>query len=416
MAHEVVMPRFGSTVESAVIVEWKVKEGDTVAEDTVLCEVETDKATFEVRAGKSGTVLRLLHAEGEDVPVLSPLALIGEPGEEISSEAVPQEGPSREEAPEDRAPEPQERSSVPSRGEGREAGRIYASPRARRLAEKEGVDLSGMRGSGPRGRIMERDVRAVIERRGRGVAPEGGDVRPRPAETGVQGRPLSGIRRVIAQRMRESLSQTAQYTITMRAPARALLSFRRRCKESGDPELSSITINDLILYAVSRALLPDYPMLNAHYDGTSLVLHPSVHLGVAVDTERGLVVPVVRDAASLSLLELSKRVKELSRAALRGDLDPDLMKGSTFTVTNLGPLGVETFTPVLNYPEVAILGVGGIVPTPVYRDGDMEEVVHEPRLVLSLTCDHQVVDGAPAARFLKHLCGVIADIDLWLAR
>jgi pyruvate dehydrogenase E2 component (dihydrolipoamide acetyltransferase) len=335
-------------------------------------------------------------------------------------------------------------------------GGFAGSPRARKLAEREGVDISGIApGSGPGGRIIEADVAAVIagrpllteaakeELRRRIAAGEGAGLAA--VGSGIGGRitlgdlvgagqgvpagqrapavaagpeysdePVKGIRKVIASQMMASHTNTAAFTLNASAPAANLLALRSRFK-AADPALGlgKITINDLILFAASR-LLPLYPYMNAHRLGDSLRTFHTVHLGVAVSTPRGLMVPVIRNAETLPLLRISAQARELAEACRSGSISPDALHGSTLTVTNLGNTGIESFTPVINVPEVAVLGICGILPKPAETSPGRYEIL--PHLGLSLTIDHAVVDGAPAAEFLKAFASAVKDIDLWLAK
>jgi pyruvate dehydrogenase E2 component (dihydrolipoamide acetyltransferase) len=335
---------------------------------------------------------------------------------------------------------------------------VGVSPRARNLAAREGLELAGLAGSGPGGRIIERDVLAALASRpklsplaqaklaeGGFTAPERGsgprgrvmtrDLRPAEmevieqeskevremrdsretkesrevgAEEGAVER-IMGVRKVIAERMLASMQTTAQLTLNASADARALQALRSRFKAS--PEgfgLQAVTINDLILLAVARTL-PQHPDLNARFQGDTITRFRRVHLGMAVDTPRGLMVPVLRGADQLSLRQISYEAKRLATACQERRITPDELAGGTFTVTNLGGLGIESFTPVLNPPEVAILGVGNINLKPVQAG---QEIAFVPHIGLSLTINHQVVDGAPAARFLQALAQALADIDL----
>ncbi|MDR1654780.1 MAG: 2-oxo acid dehydrogenase subunit E2 [Treponema sp.] len=470
MAHVLIMPRQGNTVESCIIGEWKVKEGDAVAADAPVCAVETDKATFEVPAGAAGTVLKILREAGDDVPVLEPIMVLGEAGEswEAALSASGKQAPAAEVPAAGNetgaaADGGVHSGSGPASGStlqtgGRTENLVSAvSPRARKFAEREAADLSAIAtGSGPGGRIIESDVAASIagrpplteaakaELRRRIAAGEvsgsltagsgiGGRIRAGDlGETGFsaagQGAgaasdfagpeysetPVKGIRKLIASQMMESHSNTAAFTLNASAPACNLLGLRARFKAS-DPELglNKITINDLLLFAVSR-VLPLYPYMNAHRLGDTLRSFHTVHLGVAVSTPRGLMVPVIRNAETLSLLQISAKARELSGACRSGSVSPDDLHGSTLTVTNLGNTGIESFTPVINIPEVAILGICGILPRPAETSPGTYEIL--PHLGLSLTIDHAVVDGAPAAEFLKAFAAAIKDIDLWLAK
>jgi pyruvate dehydrogenase E2 component (dihydrolipoamide acetyltransferase) len=476
MAFVLIMPRQGNTVESCVIDEWKVAEGDAVDADTIVCVVETDKATFEVPSGEKGRILKLLYPAGEDVPVLKPIAVIGQTGEDwaaaLGSGDTGGQAPGSSTAGSGASPGAPGGTSAASAGPtvpvvdgsspagpvAADGGRIPVSPRARNLAEKQGLSLAGLGGTGPDGRIIERDVTAALENRppltaaARAALADGGQV---PAQgSGLGGRvtagelaaasanavpakplvladlgegavtdtPIKGIRKLIADRMYSSLAESAQFTMSASAPAVRMQELRSRMKAgtsySGDGEgsaLSKVTINDLILFAVSR-MLPRFPFMNAHKIGDTLRTFERVHLGVAVDTPRGLMVPVIRNANLLSLPRISSEAKRLAAACQSGGAKPEEITGSTFTVTNLGSLGITGFTPVLNAPEVGILGVCGIELKPVPEDGaDCCGVKFEPHIGFSLTINHQVVDGAPAARFLRALGQAVADIDLLLA-
>ncbi|MDR2185984.1 MAG: 2-oxo acid dehydrogenase subunit E2 [Treponema sp.] len=449
MAHILIMPRQGNTVESCIIVDWKVKEGDPVSADTTVCEVETDKAAFDVPAGADGSVLKILHAAGDDVPVLEAIAVIGQAGEDWAA-ALGKAGPGGAASvpPADTAPVQASRAAetvpaaVKAAPPGTAAGEGHASPRARNLAAKEGLPLAGLGGSGPGGRIIERDVAAALEQRplltaaakaAGGAVPAAGSglggrvtlsdlaagTFPAAADAGegaIADTPIKGIRKLIADRMYQSLAESAQFTLNGSASAVRMQELRSRMKASGeDLGLAKITVNDLILFAVSR-LLPLFPFMNAHKTGDILRTFERVHLGVAVDTPKGLMVPVIRNANLLPLRQISSEAKRLAAACQGGGVKPDELSGSTFTVTNLGSLGVTSFTPVINIPEVAILGVCGIELKPVEARDDACGVRFEPHIGFSLTINHQVVDGAPAARFLKALGEAVANIDLWLSR
>ena len=399
MAETIVMPRQGNTVESCILVRWRVSEGDSIGPKTIVADVETDKASFEVEAGVSGSVLKLLSAEGDDVPVMQPIALVGHAGEaiapEITTGAQPELAVSA--APVPQGPLAQKRGNK-------------ASPRARWLAASQGVDLSALVGTGPSGRIVERDVREAV------AAASATPAVSAPAGEGFPGpttvTPIRGVRKLVADRMAQSLASTAQFTLQSSAVAVRVQELRQRFKAS-DPALGlgGVTIGDLITYALVRTL-PRFRYLNAHRTADSLVEFGSVHLGFACDTPRGLMVPVIRNADRLSLKQLADEGRRLAEACRAGTVPPDELKGSTFTVSNLGSWGIEGFTPVLNVPEVAILGICGISPKPVPRGDSLEWL---PSVGLSLTIDHMAVDGAPAARFLKALADAIAQVDLLLA-
>jgi pyruvate dehydrogenase E2 component (dihydrolipoamide acetyltransferase) len=449
MATAVIMPKLGNTVESSIIVGWKKKPGDSVSEGEAICEIETDKATIDVESPAGGVLLDIFFKEGEDVPVQTVIAVVGaagenydalRPGGSVSPAAAPVSSVS---AP---APRPSQAVNgkvitptapvVPSAA----ASFVGVSPRARNLAEKKDIDLSGIQGSGPGGRIIERDVVAALASKpkltplaksmvesGDFVVLSGGsgpggritskDLRqaapaPQTHADDVQIIPLKGTRKIISERMLNSMQTTAQLTMIASADARVVQEYRLRLKNSAaELGLQKVTINDLVLYAAARTL-PLFPDVNALFNGESIAQYRSVHLGFAVDTPRGLIVPVIRNAHQLSLKQLSQESKRLADGCLSGKVSPDELSGGTFTVTNLGSLGIETFTPILNPPQVAILGVGNINLKAVESEEGVEFI---PHLTLSLTINHQVVDGAPGARFLQALSRNLAQIDLLLA-
>lgn len=437
MATEVLMPRQGQSVESCIIIEWKVDEGDAVAEGQPLCEVETDKATFEVEATASGTVLGIFYPADADVEVLKVIAAIGEPGEDISAlrpaeEAAPitEEVPSAVEEKVEDTPVPQPQTANPQL----QATSTGASPRARNLAEKKGIDVSTLAGSGPNGRVIERDIAsapAISPTAAAKAAAEGFAV---PGTgSGIGGRvlsadltaavsmdfpgrtteiPVKGVRKVVAGRMLASLQNTAQLTLNTSADARSVLGYRAKCKAAPeDAGVGGISINDIVLFATIKTL-GEFPELNAHWLGDKMVQFENVHLGFAVDTPRGLMVPVIRHANLMSLRQLSAEAKRLAVACIEGSIDPDALTGGTFTITNLGAMGIESFTPVLNAPEVGILGVCAIQPKPVMNKAGGADFI--PHMGLSLTFDHCAVDGAPAARFLYVLRQKLADFEFEL--
>jgi pyruvate dehydrogenase E2 component (dihydrolipoamide acetyltransferase) len=464
MAEQIILPRQGQSVETCLVLNWKKQEGDEVAEGEVLVEVETDKAAFEVESTVAGTLLKILHQEGEDVPVLSPLAIVGQPGEDIAGLAGAPQAASAEQAAVQAAPASpaatagaEVGASGPVQatppGAATAGGKVTISPRARRAAEKSGLNpeqvlasLPEGRGSGPRGRILERDVQQALSRVGAPAqAASAASTAAAPAAAAVQaatGAPagpapaaapagaaitaaaavdfpgpvhevaVRGIRKLIAERMHASLQGSAQYTLHASACAEALLSYRQKLKASAKAlGLQSITINDLLNYAVTRLLLR-FPAVNSHFIGDKSLLFERVHLAVAVDTPRGLMVPVIRNASLLSLKQITAQAARLHQACLENTVSPDELNGGTFTVSNMGTLGIEGFTPVLNPPQVAILGVGSLQLKPVEREG---EVVFERFIGLSLTANHQILDGAPAAAFLSELCRALESFELLLA-
>jgi len=398
MAIPVLMPRQGETVESCLILKWKKKEGDKVDAHESICEVETNKAVFEVEAPEKGIILKIFYKEGDDVPVLSIIALIGQPGEDISS-FMPEKTLTTEIKEETENVKMKE-AITPSKEKSFASGVVSISPRARRLAKREGVDISKVsKGSGPSGRITERDIRNTLSKFPKVISATQTSTKetfPGPVrEISVQ-----GVRKVIAENMLKSLQTTAQLTLNSSANVSNLLSYRKKLKVSS-PErgLQEITINDIIMYITVKTLLK-FKALNAYFLDNKILEFERVHLAFAVDAPQGLVVPVIRNANLLSLKEISKESKRLSSACLQGTIKPDELTGGTFTITNLGPLGIESFTPILNLPQVAVLGVCNIQLKAIREE---YEVKLAPHLGLSLTFDHRGVDGAPAAKFLKEL-------------
>jgi pyruvate dehydrogenase E2 component (dihydrolipoamide acetyltransferase) len=423
MAVAVVMPKQGQSVESCIIASWKKQPGDSVVEGETLCEVETDKALLEVESQTSGILLEHFFRVGDDVPVLTPIAAVGQPGDDIA------------------ALRPYGTRNQPEAKYVESSSQTLISPRARNLAEQKQINISEISGTGPEGRIIERDVLNALVTKphitplaqsmvnsGDFTLPEAGtarritakDLQPVtsmpltlaeiPDEVTVI--PLKGARKIIASRMLDSLQTTAQLTLNTSADARALIAYRKRLKASSDSlALQNVTMNDLVMYAVSRTL-PHFAGLNALLKDEGIYQYRRVHLGFAVDTPRGLVVPLIRNADRLSLKQLSSEARRLADSCVEGRISPDELTGGTFTVSNLGSFGVESFTPVLNPPQVGILGVGNVNLKPVEVD---EKVVFIPHIGLSLTVDHQAVDGAPAARFLQALSRQLAEFDLLLA-
>jgi len=375
------VPKVGNTVEECIVGEWRKQKGDRVTAGEVIAEIETDKTIFEITAPVSGTILEVFFPQGELVPVFTKLCVIGEPGEDTADLQPQPPGPAQESAPKAEPAPPAAVRPAPSAPES-----TFLSPRARRFAAENNFVAPPLAGSGPGGRVLEEDLRKAYQE-------------SQPAER------ISSIREKVARRMRESLSTTAQYTLHTSARAAGLLSLRARVKASA--ELAQITIGDMVLFCTARALM-DAPALNAEFVDGRISRHAEIHLGFACDTERGLLVPVVRECRNLRLPELSARVRQLAEQAAAGTVAAEDLKGATFTVSNLGSLGIEFFTPILNPPQVAILGVDAIQLKPVRTPGGFEFI---DSIGLSLTCDHQVIDGAPGARFLKILTQKIEQIE-----
>ncbi|MBE6710221.1 MAG: 2-oxo acid dehydrogenase subunit E2 [Clostridia bacterium] len=437
MANIVIMPRQGQSVESCIITTWQKKKGDRVETGDILFSYETDKSAFDEPSQFSGTILELLAAEGDVVPCLDPVCIIGEEGEDISA-LIP--GSAKEEAPaaeEAKAEEVVETKAVEAEATVSEAdgARVFISPRAKNLALKTGVDMTKVVPTGPHGRIIERDINKALDAgfvattslvedflAGKPVvveeaAPAVEEVKEAPVAAApaddfraYTDEPMSNIRKVIAKSMHASLSEMAQLTLNASFDATNLLAYRAKLKANGEAlGLSKITINDMILFAAAR-VLPNYPEINANLIDNTFRKYKHANIGMAVDTDRGLLVPVIFGSDTLTLAELSAQAKTLAGKAREGKLSPDEMSGGSFTISNLGSMGIESFTPVINPPQTAILGVC-CTTNRLKDDGKVY-----PAMGLSLTFDHRAVDGAPAAKFLKELCTALENFDLLLAK
>lgn len=451
MATPVIMPRQGQSVESCIIGKWHKKPGDDVAVGETLFTYETDKATFDETASVAGTLLAVFFQEGDDVPCLTNVCVIGALGENADAFA-PGGAPAASAQP---AVAPASVASAPVAAEPAPAvapvqpavaASGAVSPRAKHLAERTGADLRQAQGSGPAGRVIERDVLALVAE-GRMATPAAGEHAAGIVGTALGGRvgiadaaatqtapaaaPIAPsrpadaaeswtekhptIRKVIARSMHDSLSKMAQLTLNTSFDATEILAFRKRIKAANEKGLALAetvpTLGDIVLYAVSRTLL-NHPACNAHYDDEKMTYFKHVHLGVAIDTPRGLMVPTLVAADAMGLPEISRQVKALAGDCRKGTISLDLLKGGTFTVTNLGTFGIESFTPVINPPQTCILGVCGLT-TRVREKADGSVGTYQA-MGLSLTLDHRAVDGAPAARFLQELVAALENFTLLL--
>lgn len=404
MATSVILPKQGQSVETCIITQWYKKKGDRVEKGDLLFAYETDKSSFEEEAQVEGILLDVFFEEGDEVPVLSEVAAIGAEGEKIEKAPVAGTDNTTDGAVE-----------VP--GEGSDT-KIRISPRARKMAESMGIKTGGLTGSGPNGRIIVRDIEAAgaritepaaepVSEAEPAIASEPTTVSAAKAQPVTEGewedRPLTNMRKLISKAMHASLQNSAQLTHHLGADARSILSLRKKVKKLNEQgHTGNITLNDMICFAVVRAL-KKHPDANVHFLGESIRHFRNVHLGIAVDTDRGLMVPVLRNADELTLAGLSARISQLAEACRTGKIDPDLLQpeAATFTVSNLGNYGVEMFTPVINLPQAAILGVNTILERPArMEDGTLGFV---PYLGLSLTYDHRALDGGPATLFLAEI-------------
>lgn len=401
MAFKVIMPKLGLTMQEGTIIKWFKSEGEPVHQGEQLYEFETDKAVMQVEAKADGVVGKILAGEGVTAPVGGTVAWIVAPGEEVPEE-VPEKVP--DEVFDSKASDSVVAAPSAETG-GRERGeRLKASPVARRLAGEAGLDLTAVQGTGPGGRITKRDVEQALARAKESPPPAATSavvVEEPTAPSGVA-IPLTGLRAVIARRVAESAHTTAPVTLTTEVDAGELVAVREKLKaeeERDESESEEVSYNDLVIMIVARALRA-FPFMNARLQGETIEQLAEINVGLAVDTERGLVVPVIRNADRKSLLQITQERRDLVERAHAGKATPDDLTGGTFTLTNLGMYSVDTFTPLINLPETAVMGVGRIAERPLVHQG---QIVARPTLWLSLTFDHRLVDGAPAARFLQHI-------------
>jgi pyruvate dehydrogenase E2 component (dihydrolipoamide acetyltransferase) len=433
MATPVMMPRQGQSVETCILAEWHKKKGDTVKKGDILLSYETDKAAFELESPVSGTLLEVFYHNGDEVRVLSNIAVIGQPGEAVD-EFRPG-GETRETGEiakksdtfksADRVPGDKTDEEIISYAG--QSDEIRISPRAKKLAERLNVPIYKIKGTGPDGRITEKDIEfaaavirttplaaEVMEKEnktiGNTASGSGGLFRTADLISGSEYtekdfviKKVSNVRRIIAEKMHQSLSNSAQLTHHISADVRNILKYRNEFKSEPDQNTrKNITINDMVCYAVIQAL-KNKPDINSHFLGDSIKTFHHVHLGIAVDTERGLMVPALRNADELSLPQLSAGIKSLADQCRQGNINPELLvsTAASFTVTNLGVYGIEMFTPVLNLPQSGILGINTII----YRPADTGngEMGFIPMIGMSLTYDHRAIDGAPASVFLKEV-------------
>ncbi len=436
------MPKQGQSVESCIVTEFKKKPGDKVAVGDVLFSYETDKASFDEESKFEGTVLACFFNDNDEIPVLTNVMVIGNPGESFAEFApngaapaaekseAPAETSSSQEAPKAEVPAAAVVSGAP------------VSPRARKLAAEKGVDTAQVAGTGPHGRIIERDVVAAegspktglakaiaaqggfeAPSRGSGLAGmvKGSDLKVWQAnhsEIAGEGEEfkvekMSNMRKLIAKSMYNSLQNSAQLTHMLGADARRIQALRKKAKkalEEGRID-ANVTINDFVCYAVIKAL-KKFPSVNSHCLGDAMRIFNTVNLGLAVDTERGLMVPAVKRAEDFNIIGLSKALKKVADDSKKGSINPDLLasEAASFTVSNLGGFGVEWFTPIINVPQSAILGVGTIVPRP--KDLGSGVYAFVPYIGLSLTYDHRAIDGGEATRFLKQVATEIENLEV----
>jgi pyruvate dehydrogenase E2 component (dihydrolipoamide acetyltransferase) len=432
---EIQMPKLSDTMTEGTLVAWKKKKGDKVSAGEVLAEIETDKATMEWEAPEDGMLTEIYVEEGGKVNVGDKIAFIGGEDEEApKEEKVPPEKeekkpekpkakekePEKKEEPEereekeptaeekeekevDKKPEAKTEKPAPKIDKGEEA-RVRASPVARRIAAELGVDLSSVKGTGPEGRVTETDVRAAAKSKTTSAPQKpAAAVKPAPTvKTGEGARiQLSGMRKIIAQRLVESLGPVPHFYLNIDIDAGPLMEAREELKSGGEgTEAAKITVNDFVLKAAVQAAVK-VPRVNASFDGDTIVQYVDIDLGIAVAIEDGLLTPVIRAAQNKSLREISELAKDLAHRARNKRMKPEEFQGGTFTVSNLGGMGIDSFFAIINPPQGFILSVGLITKTAVVDDCDQIVVGH--RMNIGMSCDHRVIDGALGAEYLKEL-------------
>ncbi len=423
MATELLMPKLGMTMEEGTIVTWFKKVGDSVAEGEILLEILTDKVNMEVEAPAAGQVLAIIAAEGDIVEVNKPIAYIGQPGEKVESHAAQILKTEEQHTAQVAA------TAAPVQSAEGIGGKVKASPAAKRIAREEEIDLHAVSPSGPGGRIIAVDVtnykasplaQKIAQDKGVDLAEVAGtgiggkivkaDVESAVAKLGSKTKgarkPLAGMRKVIADHMADAWA-APHVTHNMEVDMSGMVELRKKLIPGIEKRTGvKPSYNDLIIKVVAKALREYQQVINARLHSDGLEICDEVNVGMAVALPNGLVVPVIKNADTLSIEEITKRAKELAMQAKEGKLLPDEMSGGTFTVTNLGMYGIDTFTPIVNAPEVCILGVGQLQDKVVAKDGEM---IIQPRMSLSLSFDHRAVDGAQAAEFLRRIKELLED-------
>jgi pyruvate dehydrogenase E2 component (dihydrolipoamide acetyltransferase) len=428
---EIQMPKLSDTMTEGTLVSWKKKKGDKVSAGEVLAEIETDKATMEWESPEDGTLTEIYVEEGGKVNVGDKIAFIGGEGEEAPKEEEKEEAESKKD---EEKKEPEKKEEKPKKDEKKpkadkekekkttpkekpvEAGespaptqptrpppqpeeaRVKASPVARRIAAELGVDLASVKGTGPEARVTEADVRAAAK--SKPVAPQ--PSAPAAIKAGESARiQLSGMRKIIAQRLVESLGPVPHFYLNIDINAGPLMEAREELKSAGeDADAAKITVNDFVLKAAVQAVMK-VPRVNASFDGDAIVQYADVDLGIAVAIEDGLLTPVIRAAQNKSLREISELAKDLAHRARNKRMKPEEFQGGTFTVSNLGGMGIDNFSAVINPPQGFILAIGKLTKVPVIDDSDQVVVGH--RMSITMSCDHRVIDGALGAEYLKEL-------------
>ena len=399
MATAVIMPKQGQSVETCIITRWFKKKGESVSVGDILFSYETDKASFDLESPEEGILLDIFFNDGAEVPVLVNVAVIGK-NDETTDSFNPASAPAKAISDIKASATPEKLTAMKTIRtlETTENNKIRISPRAKKMAHEKGISYNKLSGSGPNGRIIARDIE-------KGIPDNVIDTKViQTTGSDFTEQPLSNVRKLIAKAMHSSLQNAAQLTHHMSADVRFLLEARQiiKIRLASDKSQQDITLNDMVCWCVIKAL-GKFPEANSHFLEDRIKTFSKVHLGLAVDTPRGLMVPSVRDASDMDLVKLSKELKSAAEACKRGSINPELINSAsaTFTVSNLGNYGVEMFTPVINLPQVAILGVCTIINRPANMGNNTFGFV--PYIGLSLTYDHRAIDGGPATLFLKEI-------------
>jgi pyruvate dehydrogenase E2 component (dihydrolipoamide acetyltransferase) len=457
MAIDILVPPLSQTMDSLVLVKWEKQVGDPVEKGEVLFVVETDKATMDVESPGTGILLEILALPGSEVPVRSKIGTLLPEGEAQTQTGQPAVEQESQAAPTSSSVESTETLSA------HQQARIFSSPRARKLAQKEGISLADVKATGPRRMIVQRDIQAYLDQektkpkvtplakrvaedtgvdlealqlahRGKWVTrndvdtfreeqapilgaeestpsatePAPASEPPLPSSRRIE---LTNIRKTISRRMQESHQTTAPVTLTREVDATELKLLRERILLELEPGATRPSYTDFLIVISSRCLRK-HPVLNGTFNGDTVELQEEVHMALAVDTERGLIVPVIHAAQHMGLVETARARKDIAQRALEDKVDPEELAGGTFTITNLGNQGIDAFTPIINPPQIAILGIGRIHPAAMIFEG---QIAVRERMYLSLTFDHRIVDGAPAARFLQDIAQLIENPHrIWL--
>lgn len=398
MAVDIVMPKLGMAMKEGTVSIWHKQAGDTIAKGEIIADISSEKIEMELECPADGVLLEIVVPEGQGVPPGAVIGYIGHPDEKVNrpAAATAQPAAQNQDSP---AASVETAASAEAAGS-QKKGEIRISPIARKMAEAAGLDIASISGTGPQGRITKEDIEREISNKSSATPARQSEPDISEDEEQTVQSPVTGIRKVIATRMLDSLRHSAQLTLNLKADVTELLALQKQISEFIRQQYEvKLTITDFIARAAVLSLL-QHKQMNSAYIDDRILTYSYVHLGIAVALDKGLVVPVIRHAEKRSLPDLSRLIKSLAQQSRDGQLGSEHMQGSTFTITNLGAYGIEHFTPVLNPPEAGILGIGAVQDTPVYLG---EALQRRSLLPLSLTFDHRVLDGAPAAEFLRTL-------------